>query len=277
MPDTARLPVQQITAPLNFLVRGRENPFAYTYEPPPPGMPQRSGEFALEQVAIHDGRAVADALSLDREGFILRDHRSKVTRFETDDHIKAVYYPEVAALVRQTTGAVRVLVFDHNVRAGAALGLTGLREPAKRVHNDYTLKSGPQRVRDLLPDEAEGLLRHRFVFINVWRPIGAPVEESPLALCAADSMGPGDFVPSELRYRDRTGETYAVTYSPRQRWYHFPHMRPDEALFIKCYDSAEDGRARFTAHGAFDDPTSPANARPRQSIEARTIAFFDVD
>jgi hypothetical protein len=54
-------------------------------------------------------------------------------------------------------------------------------------------------------------------------------------------------------------------------------MATDEAVLIKCYDSAEDGRARFAAHSAFDDPTSPANARPRQSIEIRTLVFFDED
>ncbi len=52
-------------------------------------------------------------------------------------------------------------------------------------------------------------------------------------------------------------------------------MRPDEVLLLKCFDTARDGRARWTAHTAFDDPTSPPDAAPRQSIETRTIAFFD--
>jgi hypothetical protein len=51
-------------------------------------------------------------------------------------------------------------------------------------------------------------------------------------------------------------------------------MRRDEALVFKVYDSATDGRARFTPHSSFDDPTSPPDARPRQSIEARALAFF---
>jgi hypothetical protein len=101
-----------------------------------------------------------------------------------------------------------------------------------------------------------------------------PVLASPLAVCDARTLVPGDFVASDLRYRDRTGETYAVTYDPRHRWYYFPKMQRDEVLFLKCFDSATDGRARFTAHTAFDDPTSPPGAPPRQSIEARTVAFF---
>jgi hypothetical protein len=51
-------------------------------------------------------------------------------------------------------------------------------------------------------------------------------------------------------------------------------MRPDEALDFKTYESQRDGRARWTAHTAFDDPTAPPDARPRESIEIRTLAFF---
>lgn len=43
---------------------------------------------------------------------------------------------------------------------------------------------------------------------------------------------------------------------------------------IKCFDSAEDGPARFAAHTGFDDPTSPPNAPARQSIELRTLVFY---
>ncbi len=51
-------------------------------------------------------------------------------------------------------------------------------------------------------------------------------------------------------------------------------MQRNEAMLIKCYDSSDDGRARFTAHSAFDDPTTPPDAPARESIEVRTRAFF---
>jgi hypothetical protein len=263
-----------VTAPLNFIVPGAEKPFAYTYEPPP-GVPQRTGTYAAATVAIRDARRLRPPATLDREGFALTPHLSRVTDFYDESQIRSIYYAELEALVRAQTGASRVLVFDHNLRFAPKKGAAGVKEPVKRVHNDYTETSGPQRVRDLLPDEADELLKNRFAVINVWRPISAPVEESPLALCDARSMAPADFIATDLIYRDRRGETYGVAHSDGQRWFYYPRMRPDEALFIKCYDSARDGRARFTAHGAFEDPTSPANARPRESIEARTIAFFD--
>jgi hypothetical protein len=142
------------------------------------------------------------------------------------------------------------------------------------VHNDYTAKSAPQRVRDLMGDEAEELLKHRYAEVNLWRPIRGPLLRSPLALCDAQTLAEENLVASDLRYPDRTGETYAVTYNPAQRWYYFPRMQADEAVLIRCFDSAQSGAARFSAHGAFEDPASPPDAPPRESIEVRTLVFF---
>ena len=44
-------------------------------------------------------------------------------------------------------------------------------------------------------------------------------------------------------------------------------------MLLKCFDS-DPGRARFTAHTAFDDPTSRPDAPARESIEVRTLVFF---
>ncbi len=248
---------------------------AYLYEPPE-GVPARSGRNIKHTLPVYNGRDAADRLTLDGQGFAFVRHETKVVNFYDPDEVRRVYYPEVAQLVKDVTGAIRVVVFDHNVRCRpmAKAGLNGAREPVKFAHNDYTLKSGPQRVRDLLGDEAEALLKHRFAEINVWRPIRGPVEETPLGVCDAQSMTLADFIPTDLKYRDRTGEVYSVAYSPTHRWYYFPRMQRNEALLLKCYDSAEDGRARFTAHTGFDDPTSPPNAAPRESIEARMLVFF---
>jgi len=42
---------------------------------------------------------------------------------------------------------------------------------------------------------------------------------------------------------------------------------------LKCYDSKEDGRARFAPHTAFVDPKTPPGAPPRESIELRALVF----
>ncbi|HWO86852.1 MAG TPA: CmcJ/NvfI family oxidoreductase [Stellaceae bacterium] len=123
-------------------------------------------------------------------------------------------------------------------------------------------------------EEAEELLKHRFAIINLWRPICGPVLESPLALCDAQSLSEENLVASDLKYPDRTGETYSITYNPNQRYYYFPRMQADEAVLIRCFDSAPEGAARFSAHTGFDDPTAPPDALPRESLEVRTLVFF---
>ena len=151
-----------------------------------------------------------------------------------------------------------------------------MRAPVRTVHNDYTAKSGAQRTRDLLGAvDGNAALAKRVAVINVWRPIEGPVESAPLALADARSVAPEDLAPLDLVYHDRVGEIYNATYSPAHRWYHVPQMTAEEALLIKGYDSKDDGRARFTLHTAFDDPSAPENARPRKSIEVRTLALFD--
>jgi hypothetical protein len=267
------VPRSAVSAPLHYLEPMAEKPVNYNY-PPPPGVPWRTGQYLPHTVPIVDGRG--ETLSLDEQGFVLTRHETAVRDFYDEREVKQRYYAEVEALVKQVTGAARVVVFDTTVRSGRVEQPGGaIREPARRVHNDYTDKSGPQRVRDLLPDEADRLLQRRFAVINVWRPIVGPLLQAPLALCDARSIDPGDLVVTDLKYPNRTGEIQSVTFNPRHRWYYFPRMQRDEAVLIKCYDSARDGRARFTAHGAFDDPTTPPDAPPRESIEARTLAFFD--
>ena len=267
-------PRNAVSAALNYLVPMAERPVSYNY-PPPPGVPWRTGQYVAQTVPIVDARSIQEKLSLDGQGFLLTHHETAIRNFYDAREVEQHYHAEVEALVKRVTGASRVVVFDTTIRSGRPEHVQGaIKEPARRLHNDYTEKSGPQRVRDLLPKEADTLLQGRFAVINVWRPIVGPLLDSPLALCDARSIEPRDFVATDLRYPDRTGEIYSVTFNPRHRWYYFPRMQRDEAVLIKCYDSARDGRARFTAHGAFDDPDMPADAPPRESIEARTLAFL---
>jgi hypothetical protein len=167
-------------------------------------------------------------------------------------------------------------VFDHTLRTAddSDRAARKIREVVPRVHNDYTEWSGPDRVRDLLPDEADTLLKGHFAIIQVWRPIRHPVETFPLALCDAQTISPNDLIVTERRHPNRIGQTYSISYNPDHQWFWFPLQRREEAIVFKVYDSLTDGRARWSAHTAFDDPTSPPNARPRESIEIRTLAFF---
>jgi hypothetical protein len=266
--------METVNASLNYLEDKAQRPVTYTYRPPE-GVPAISGRYTRFTVPIHNARAIAAQLSLDRQGVVLTRQESKVVNFYDPAEVRVSYYPEVEQLVKELTGAVKVHVFDHNVRCKtmAKAGEKGVQEPVKVAHNDYTVKSGPQRVRDLLSDDAGALLKNRFAVINVWRPIRGPVQENPLAVCDAQTIAQGDLVIHNLIYRDRVGEVYSLAYNPQHRWFYFPQMEKNEVMLLKCYDSDEH-RARFTAHSAFDDPTSPPDAPARESIEVRTLVFF---
>jgi hypothetical protein len=266
--------LDSVVAPLNFLAPMAEKPVAYNYEPPP-GVPQRTGRSVEYQVPIRNARPLIGQLSLDKEGFVLLHHQTAVANFYDEDQIKSIYYPECERVMKAATGAARVVAFDHIVR-NAAVSAKGndIKIPAKRVHNDYTAWSAPQRVRDLMGEEAEELLRHRFAINNLWRPIRGPVLDSPLTLCDAQSLEAENLIGSDLKYPDRTGETYSITYNPNQRYYYFPKMQANEVVLIRCYDSGRRGAARFSAHTGFDDPTTPSDAPPRESLEVRMLVFF---
>jgi hypothetical protein len=222
---------------------------------------------------IYDARPLADSLSLDVQGFALKRRLTAVSNFYDPAQVRSIYYPEVEQLVKEVSGATKVVAFEHDVRCApkAGPGAGAVRAPVKVVHDDYTEKSSPERVRLYLPNEADTLLQSRYEVINVWRSIGGPVAESPLAVCDACSISKEDVVPTKEGVKH---EVYLFNFSPRHLWFYFPAMEEVEALLIKCFDSLSDGRARLTAHTAFDDPTTPANSRPRESIEVRTLAFF---
>jgi hypothetical protein len=266
-----------VEAFLNYIVDTGEKPVSASNAPGGPRTTTHTGRYQEQRVTIHNGRVSREPFSLDRDGFSLVDHETKVANFFDEDEVQSVYYPEIERLVKEMTGAVKVLVFDHTLRAADEATREEMKvgAPVRRVHNDYTEWSGPQRVRDLLSaEEAAARLQRRFAVIQVWRPIRRPVESSPLAIADARSLASKDLVATERRYPDRVGEIYHITYNPNHQWFYFPNMQRNEALVFKTYDSANDGRARWSAHAAFDDPMSRPDAPARESIEMRTLAFF---
>jgi hypothetical protein len=238
-------------------------------EPPPP-------TYSRHPVSILDARKQIDELSLDAHGFVLCPQQTEVMDLYDEDAVRARYYAEMEALVADVTGASRVVAFDHNVRCApmAKRGERGAQMPVKAAHNDYSAVSGPRRVRELLPDEADALLEHRFAVVNAWRPIRGPVEATPLAVCDARTIGDDDLHSIDLVYSDRIGEVQLLIHNPAHRWFYVSQMQQDEVLLIKCFDSLDDGCARFTAHTAFELPETAEDVAPRESIEVRTLAFF---
>ncbi len=266
-----------VEAVVNYTRNTGVRPVNYTFDPPA-GVPRSSGEIDARTVLIHDARTER-GLTLDTSGFELVPHVSSVAawaEFQKREHVEQLYYAEVQALLLRHTGASKIVIFDYTLRDSTATpGRAALREPVRRVHDDQTLDSAPRRARrHLPPEEVTWRLERRFAILNVWRPIAGPVLQAPLAICDARTIASSDLLPSDLVYPDWTGETYAVAFNPRHRWYWFPRQTPSEVVLLKIYDSATDGRARLTAHTAFDDPASPPDAPPRRSIEVRALVFW---
>jgi len=270
-----RLP--HVDGAVAYLAPMAERPHTYTYDPPP-GVPRSNVVGDSRTLPMYDLRALPVPPTLDREGFALLEAPTAADDLYDDQAVRQIYDREAEHIVAAATGASRVVVFDHTIRRrtpGVADRTPGIpRQPVTRIHGDYTEVSGPQRVRDLMGDEAEDLLKRRFAIINLWRPIRGPLRDAPLAVCDAATVAVSDLVAQDLIYRDRTGEIYCLTYNPAHRWFYAPAMRRDEVLLLKCYDSLKDGRARFMPHTSFDDPTAPPDMLPRESIELRTLAFF---
>ncbi len=269
--------VADVTATMNYSVdNGR--PIDYYFYEPEPGLQLNPPGTDAQKVVVHDGWAEVDQLSVDREGFELHDFGAQFTQFDNDDMIRKVFYQQVISYVKLHTGARQVVIFDHTIRKRMPADLkvqTEAQRPAVLlVHSDYTVMSGPQRVRDVMKEQAEPLLQNRVAFFNVWKPLYNRVEELPLAMIDAKTHDAADLLRMDLKYSDRTGEIYVMRHNPKHRWLYFPQMEAHHALLLKTYDSCTDGRCRFMGHSAFEDPTTPPDAARRESIEVRTMAFF---
>ncbi len=235
-------------------------------------------EYELREMVIHNGRPERETFRLDEHGFVFVDHHTRVKDFTDEEERKRVYDPEVQALVCKHSGASEVVVFDHTIRISddESQRVSGARPTVKGVHNDYTEKSAPVRLREIVgAEEAERRMKKRWAIVQVWRPIRGAVMIDPLGICDGRSIPQKGFIKVERRYQYRTGEVYHIAHDPAHKWYYFPQMTRNEALIFKVFDSDASKPSRFTAHSAFDDPNTPADAPPRESIETRTFAFWE--
>ena len=149
---------------LTFLA---EDSAAPVYRPSVGGAKARldlSGAYEGREVPILNGRELREVFSLDAQGFQLVRHTSAVTDFYDTAQRTTLYDAECRALVAAATGARRAHVFDHTLRSADSRRREEKRsrEPTTVIHNDYTPRSGPQRVRDLAGDDADALLRRPF-------------------------------------------------------------------------------------------------------------------
>ncbi len=266
-----------VAADIEFLVNGPGRPFSYGHEPradePPP-----SAEFKAHRVLIRDVRETRP-LSLEANGATLLNSPTTVRNFYDDDELVGRYYPEAAEIITAALGASRAVVFDHNVRRGAKLALRADRydqgRPVHHAHTDFTDVSAARRLSDELGAAAGELTGRRYVQVNLWRPIRAPLRDAPLAICDGATVTPQSLRRTDLRYPNRCGELYYLAHEACQRWYYASDMGTDEAWLFKNFDSAPPGGGWVAPHSAFDDPRRHPHVPPRESIEVRAFALFD--
>jgi hypothetical protein len=277
-----------VQADLNYVIRTGEPLYNYYLAPPPAGKPASNEVVEPHRVSITSLRDANEPFRLDIQGVELVSFTTSVKDIYDPAELNTVFNAEVADLVKRHTGAAEVRVFSPFLRGEEARRRMpgSITAPAGIIHVDYTHESGPSRFAQVFGADAERFRGRRFAIINVWRPITGPMQDHPLAICDARTVAPDDLLPSKtfslvdehgLHSADGHIEeacVYSVAFDPAHRWYYARDMMPHEALLLKNYDSELSGVSRFSPHTAFDDPTTPANALPRASIEVRSIAVW---
>jgi hypothetical protein len=254
-----------------------EKSFTYVYPHDPP----ENHTLDKRLVRIEDIRGREEQFSLDVHGFQVCKHKSAIAEFLKDvdldeEKIKTDYYREVEELLKAVTSAYKVLPFNHRIRHHVYGPDTVIPTgPSLMVHIDATAEQARCMIRNALGEKAEKVLKKRCQIINVWRPIGHPVEDCPLAVSDFRTIPDEALMAVELLMKDLTFEAWHIAYSDKMRFYYQSRMDPGEVFLIKCFDNNTDGRARYAAHTAFHDPNTPENAPGRRSIEVRCFVFSD--
>lgn len=279
----ARQQAHSISAELCYVAPGVEPLYNFMYEPSD-GASAHNCTYESRTVRITDARHLSSPTSVHVHGFELWDAPSEVANFRDDDEVRRLYYCECAELACAVSNGKRAYVFDHQARK-REVGRPPLTfgrhgdgsNPAAvgRVHNDYTENSGTRRLAIVIGDSERAQDIQRYCIVNIWRSIAGPVLDTPLALCESHSVAASDLQVSEIRYLNRTGEIYLLSYSPRHRWFYYSGMDRCEALVFKQYDSQISGTARYTPHAAFDLPKIPPKAPLRESIEVRCLVVME--
>ena len=238
-------------------------------------------QFEPHPMTIYDARNIQQRLSVDREGFALFQHKSAVAGSRDVELLGRDYHAEMVEFVKTVTRARDVLPQRTGLllRFGERSQEQGVK-PARFTHLDYTTPWAHRFVELVTGWEGfEPRPYRRFAIYQTWRATSAPPQDNTLALCDGRSVSSLETMEFDVTIgpEDIPGNTFVARVCRRSdahRWYYFSNLTRDEVIVFKAFDSAAPD-ALNVAHTAFDDPTAPADAIPRSSIEARFVAFFD--
>lgn len=227
-----------------------------------------SPELAPTTVPLTDMRRSAQPVQFAKEGLEFMRYPSAVADFSTDDW-RHTYDAELTHLLMEKLGVQEVEIFDHTVRVDDP---DATRKPARNVHSDYSEDGASQRLVDLLGAEKAATWREgHFAFINVWRPVGQPINSAPLGFIRASSVAAADWILLDLIYPDRKGQIMGLAGNPEHEWLYMSTMTPEEIAVFNIYDNR--GLASV-AHSALDMVEDPSVTTIRKSIESRTVVRY---
>jgi len=244
------------------------------------------------EVAIHDMRAAREVISLDRQGFVLTSHKSRVAHSpEMADTntvnqvglppINKAYYDELLPLIQDLSGARDLIpqATGLNIRFSARSKRQSWAGAAGFIHLDVTDQS-IARFLDFSLAAAERPIApwSRVVLYQTWRAVSEPPQDNLLAVCDRQSVPRSDVVFYDAVIGDKDTalesiEARSCRYGPGHRWWYASDMGAEDILVFVGYDSA-DPKAVQPFHTGFDVP-GHEDARPRASLEARFFAFYD--
>ncbi|MEM6371312.1 MAG: CmcJ/NvfI family oxidoreductase [Pseudomonadota bacterium] len=227
-----------------------------------------SPELAPTEVSLSDMRSASDPVRFAADAVEFAHNPSDLDDFDGTEW-QAMYDAELTTLLRDRLGARDVVVFDHTVRVDDQ---NATRKPARNVHSDYSVDGAHQRLIDLLGAEtaAEWSDGH-YAFINVWRPVAAPINSAPLGFVRPSSVEAADWILLDLIYPDRMGQIMGLVGNPKHDWIYQSRMTPDEVAFFNIYDNRG---LPSIAHSALDMVEDPSVTTMRKSIESRTLVRY---
>jgi hypothetical protein len=264
---------RDVRATIGYSERTERRPFFYANAHEKDFVP-----LAPREVLVHDARVAG--CSLDKEGFTLVDHASKVADLTDLDAVAATHTGEVQELLLAVSGADRVDMFSRGIlrfseRAGANDEHDN-SHPARFVHVDMSIEAARNARAAGAPKDRDVL---RSVQYNVWRVLSPPPQDVPLGLCAFDSLAMDDLITCDAIFDPPGGapewsfENYLLAANPAHRWYYYPDMHVGEALVFVTSDS-DTARPLMMPHGAFDNPLAGPGTPPRISLEMRGTAYW---
>ncbi|MEM8836792.1 MAG: CmcJ/NvfI family oxidoreductase [Pseudomonadota bacterium] len=225
-------------------------------------------DYAVNTIDVFDARSETSvSFKDDSLGFFKTP--SAVSDFENGDTWRENYDAELTAILKREIGATEVVIFDHTVRVDDP---NANRKPARNVHSDYSPEGANRRLVDILGAErAAEWARGHFAFINVWRPVGSPINSAPLGFVRPSSVHDEDWIMIDLIYPDRKGHIMGLVANPEHEWIYRSKMTPDEIAVFNIFDNR--GQAPI-GHSAIDMVEDPALSRMRKSIESRTLVRY---